>query len=343
MRTLRSSITDPGSLFFLARLLLVLAVASPSFGWASRNVQPGDTPPDFKLTDASGSEIALSGLTGKPVLVAFWAERNAVMKEHSWEVLAACEQVGRQFADHELEVIAVRFPPHDDGDHQARIKQHGLTMPMLVAPDEAIYSEYGLFILPTVMLVDREFKVREFVGYTQKMTAKLTGAVELMLGLKTEAEIEAELHPQRLVVAEGTKTAARHFNLGRRFLDKGKLDEAREELEKALAADPDYIDALFAQAELDLLQGNAEEALKVSDHGLDLEPDDRGGILVNARALAAVGETEEALEILAEFRGKDRQHAEALVAIANIHRRAGDPEKAVEAFAEAVEILLGEL
>jgi len=343
MRTFLSPLTGPGYVWLLTRLLLVIAVASPSLGWASRNIQPGDTAPELRLPDASGNEIALADFRGKPVLVTFWAERNAVMKEHSWEVLAACEQVGRQFTDHELRVIAVRFPPHDGGDHEALTKQHQLTMPMLVAPDETLYSEYGLFILPTVMLVDREFKVREFVGYTQKMTAKLTGAVELMLGLKTAAEIEAELHPQRLVVAEKTKTAARHFHLGRRFLDKGRFDEAQEELEKALAADPDYVDALFAQAELYLLQGKAEDALKVSDRGLDLEPDHRSGILINARALAAVGETEEALEILAEFRGKDRQHAEALVAIANIHRRAGDPEKAVEAFAEAVEILLENL
>ncbi|MCP4657919.1 MAG: redoxin domain-containing protein [bacterium] len=342
MRPLLSSFTGPGCVRFPARLMLVLLLASPSFGWASRNVQPGDTAPDIKLPDASGTEVALADFAGKPVLVAFWAERNAVMKEHSWEVLAACEQMGRQFTDHELEVIAVRFPPHDGGDLESLTKQHGLTMPMLVAPDESIYSEYGLFILPTVMLVDREFKVLEFVGYTQKMAGKLQGAVELMLGLKTAAEIEAELHPQRLAVADGTKTAARHFNVGRRFLAKGRLDEAEKELEKALAADPGFTAALFAQAELWLLQGKAEDALKVSDRGLDLEPDDRGGILINARALAATGETEEALEYLSEFRGKDRRHAEALVAVANIHRRAGDLEKAVEAFAKAVEILLRE-
>ncbi len=320
---------------------LVLALASPAFGWASRTVEPGDPAPEIVLRDVSGQELVLSDHRGEAVLLVFWAEKNPVMKRHSWEVLAASDQLGRRFAADGLRVFSIQFPPLGGADREALIAEHGLAMPMLLAPDRSVYSAYGLFLLPTVVLLDRDHRVREVVGYAAKMEHKLEGAAALMLGLKSETEVRSQLQPQRTVVSDAKKQALRHFNLGRKLLEKGRLDEALEELGKALAADPESSDALFAEAEIYLRQEKAEEALRLSEAGLDLAPDDRRGILINARALAATGSSAEALEILSELGGNDRLHAEALVALGDIHRRAGAKEDALEAFSRALRILLG--
>jgi len=83
-----------------------------------------------------------------------------------------------------------------------------------------------------------------------------------------------------------------------------------------------------------------QEALEASEVGLDLDPENRKGELINARALAATGSTDEALEILTEFGGNDRLRAEALVALGEIHSNAGSLEAALDAYSEAIEILL---
>ncbi len=320
---------------------LVLALASPAFGWASRTVEPGDPAPEIVLPDVSGQELVLSDHRGEAVLLVFWAEKNPVMKGHSWEVLAASEHLRRTYADHGLKVFSIQFPPLGGADREALAAEHGLAMPMLLAPDRSIYSAYGLFLLPTVVLLDRDLRVRELVGYSGKIERKLEGAVALMLGLESETEVRSELQPRHTVASDAKKRALRHFHLGRKFLDKGRLDEALEELGKALAADPESSDALFAQAEIYLRQEKAEEALRLSEAGLDLAPDDRRGIVVNARALEAAGQSAEALEILSEIRGNDRLHAEALAVLGDIHRRAGAKEDALEAFSRALRILLG--
>ncbi len=328
----------------IATALLVLT--TPTFGWASRSFEPGDPAPDIKLPTfaaegaLSGDEVVLSDYRGDAVLLVFWAEKNPIMKQHSWEVLAAAERLGRELADHRLRVLGVQFPPLGGADQATLIARHGLTMPMLQAPDRSVYSAYGLFLLPTAVLLDPDLRLREVIGYTGKLEQKLKAVATVMLGLKSQEEVDAELHPARVVVSDAAKQAARHYSLGRKFLDKSRLDKAAEEFDKALAADPEHAATHFARAEVHLLEEEVEAALRTSTTGLDLDPESRPGLLVHGRTLAASGDAEAALDILSEVSGNDRRHAEALAAIGDVHRRTGAIEAAVEAYAEALEILL---
>ncbi len=322
-----------------AALLLVLT--SPTFGWASRSVEPGDPAPEIGLRDVSGQEIVLSDHRGDAVLLVFWAEKNPVMKQHSWEVLAAGERLGRELADQGLKVLGVQFPPLGGADYESLVAEHGLTMPMLQAPDRSLYSAYGLFLLPTAVLLDRELRVQELIGYTRRLEQKLNAAAAVMVGVKSQKEVDAELRPQRVVVSDQAKQAARHYQLGRKLLDKGRLEKAMEELDQALVADPEHSAAHFARAEVHLLQEQADAALRAAAKGLDLDPQSRQGLLIHGRALAADGDSEAALEVLSELTGNDRLHAEALAALGDLHRQTGALEDAAKAYARALEILLG--
>ncbi|MCP4900636.1 MAG: tetratricopeptide repeat protein [bacterium] len=324
----------------LASLVSALLLAAPSFCWASRVVEPGEAAPQLRLQSAAGDDIALRDYLGSPVLLVFWAAKNPVMEEHSKEVIAACSAVWQKYRSHELAAFAVRFPPHKDSTGGPGDEGSEASIPVLIAPDAALYSAWGLFILPTVVLLDAEHRVLEVIGYTRDIGPRIDGATAVMLGLRTEAEVEKELHPEPVVVTDEVKLATRHLNLGRRFLDKGRPEKALEELMKALEVDPENSSCLFAAAEALLQLDRPQEALQASDTGLGLDPDNRRGELVNAQALAATGSTEEALEILAAIEGKDRLRAEALVAIGVIYRNAGSLEEALAAYAEATEILL---
>ncbi len=274
------------------------------------------------------------------MLLVFWAEKNPVMKQHSWEVLAAGERIGRELADQGLKVLGVQFPPLGGADYESLVAEHGLTMPMLQAPDRSLYSAYGLFLLPTAVLLDRDLRLREVIGYGRRLEQKLNAAATLMYGVKSQEEIDAELSRERVVVSDEEKQAARHYSLGRKLLDKGRFDKASDELDKALAADPKYSAAYFSRAEVHLARKEADAAVRASAAGLDLDPESRQGLLIHGRALAAAGDAEAALEVLSELTGGDRLHAEALAALGDVHRQTGALEDAVGAYAGALEILL---
>ncbi len=181
-------------------LALGLFVAATSLGWASRSLEPGDKAPEISLPDAAGSQVVLAEYAGKPMLLVFWAAKNPVMEDHSWEVLAACQEVAQEFSEHGLEVLAIRFPPHGEAAGVAQVQRPELGFPMLAAADNSVYSAYGLFILPTTVILDSDHTVKRIIGYTQGTADKLGGAVAVMLGFLTAAEVEAELHPERVEV-----------------------------------------------------------------------------------------------------------------------------------------------
>ena len=56
-----------------------------------------------------------------------------------------------------------------------------------------------------------------------------------------------------------------HFNLGRAYLGKGDVEQARQEFDKAVQLRPDYTIARLAQTQVALLRGDTEAAIHDAD------------------------------------------------------------------------------
>lgn len=69
--------------------------------------------------------------------------------------------------------------------------------------------------------------------------------------------------------------ATARVTLGRALLESGALDEARRELEQALAAAPENLTAIRALAELHREAGAPDHALALARRGVSLAPQDR--------------------------------------------------------------------
>jgi len=118
--------------------------------------------PPFELSrlDRNDTRISLSSLSGRVVLVNFWAtwcepcEREMPAMERLYQALPR--------ADFELVAIAI-----DDKEEDVRAFQerYRLSFPILLDLDQAIYGSYQTMGVPESLLVDREGRIVErYVG-----------------------------------------------------------------------------------------------------------------------------------------------------------------------------------
>ena len=107
--------------------------------------------PDFLLRDASGNELRLTALRGRPVILHFWA----TWCEPCREELPALEAIARHMADSGVILVAVAI---DEEADTARIRRYaqdlGVTFPVYLAREGTISERYWSWGVPVTYLID---------------------------------------------------------------------------------------------------------------------------------------------------------------------------------------------
>ena len=110
--------------------------------------------PDFTVYDAEGGEVHLSGYSGKPVVLNFWASWCGPCKREMPEFQAAFEELG--------EDIAFLMVNMTDGSREtvdtasSFVEEAGYTFPVYYDRDMDAASAYGAYSLPTTYFIDAE-------------------------------------------------------------------------------------------------------------------------------------------------------------------------------------------
>ena len=142
----------------LIAVILVGYLALLAYGVTHRKqalVQPGDVAPDFTLQPFDGSPVSLSGLSGKIVVVNFWASWCVpCQQETAW-----LEQAWQQYAPGGQVVFLGVDYMDTDPSAKAFIKQYGMTY--LNGPDlqSKISHQYSVMAVPETYIIGRNRKL----------------------------------------------------------------------------------------------------------------------------------------------------------------------------------------
>lgn len=154
--------------------LLLLAVLV--FSGCRDSVRPVPAP-DFALKDLKGSVVRNSDLRGKILVLDFWA---------TWcgpclQSIPVFESLSRKYAGKGVEVVGIS----EDGRTEEVapfVKAHKMSYRILLDPDNDVQDAYGIFGLPSTVIVDGGGMIRErWAGFSESTEPEIVKAVEALM------------------------------------------------------------------------------------------------------------------------------------------------------------------
>ena len=121
-------------------------------------------PPEFSGFTADGQKVSLAGLSGRVVLLNFWAAWCLECRPE----MPAFERLHREFSVQGLAVVGINAR---EGTATIReyAKELGLTFPLILDPKGTINSAYGVIGLPTTFLIGRDGRARSTSSRTERV------------------------------------------------------------------------------------------------------------------------------------------------------------------------------
>jgi thioredoxin-dependent peroxiredoxin len=141
-----------------------------------QRLSPGDTAPDFTLSNDTGEQVRLADLRGRKVIVYFYPAA----------MTAGCTKQACDFTDSLSSLQAAGYEvlgiSPDKPEKLAKFREHdALTITLLSDPDKAVLSAYGAFgekslygkqvqgVIRSTFVVDEEGRI-ELAQYNVKAT-----------------------------------------------------------------------------------------------------------------------------------------------------------------------------
>ncbi len=327
------------SLFGLWFASILLGLALPSSAFPFRTLEIGKKVPEIKLKDVEGRDFTLSSIQGKKVVLLFWGMDTGMKEKRSVSVMGRLEKLYGQFKGEGLELVSIISDPDAREKINALKKQFSWSHHILLDDQREVYGVYGVFILPTVGILDEEKRLLKALPFSHSLEDDAEGEILVAMGKMTAEELERQRHPKEILLPENKRKAQLHFNLGKKLFDKASRERAKEELSKAVQLDPDYGEAFILLGMVHLKEKKAQEAMEAFQKGIDLAPRSKEGQIGIALSLELMGENEKAIETLEEILETPKNMPEINYYLGRLYEKIGKKEKALEEYKKALQFI----
>ena len=305
-----------------------------------RAVDVGDSIPDLSLSEYKGGQKApVSSTAGTPFLLVFWGGDLEAKKKRTIKVLKVVKELNPYLDENSVKLMVVNSQSDPEAVVNEVMTAAELSTPLYVDSDRSVYEKLGLYVLPSVLLIDKKGTVSGGIGYSKDIAQRLRGEVDVMLGKKSHEELEAELNPQMKEIPKEEKLALRHMNMGITMKHKGMLDSAVRELQQALELNPQLAEARVELGCLYVDQDKLDEAIVELEKGLDQQPDLLMAEICLGRVSAKMGEVKEALEDMQALVFRHGRNSDLHFLIGTLQEQLGSIDEAAQSYKKAYELL----
>ena len=162
-----------------------------------RAIAPGDALPSLSFKNVKDNSIvATDSLKGGPVALVFWGADMDTKKERSLKTLAVVEETPPFLEQRKVKVLLINAQGDSQELMQGVVSQLSGKLPVYVDESQKAYNDLGIFVVPSVMLVDKDGKVVSGLGFSHDFSERLQGEVQVMLGEKSREAMEKGLRPE---------------------------------------------------------------------------------------------------------------------------------------------------
>ena len=160
------------SLVFAVLALTGVALSCSTSSPSSSGAQIGNQAPDFTMATLKESEITLSQLYGKPVLLDFWTTRCGYCVKQ----LPYFDAVAKQ-SDSKIAVVTINM-----GESASRLKQffgsYQINFIVALDKDGKVSTQYEVMYTPTTFFIDSQGIIRD------KKVGAFSSEMELLSSLR---------------------------------------------------------------------------------------------------------------------------------------------------------------
>lgn len=164
-------------------------------------------------------------------------------------------------------------------------------------------------------------------------------AMRASLSLQTgnRTQLQSAINDLQMAVTRAPQNPVLRFNIGRAYLAKGELDQARQQFREAVKLRADYLPPQIALASMEIQRGDFAKALQAADDILKVDPNNLVGRLIHANAQSGLGDRQKARAEVLEILKNNPKLAEARLQLAMLDFQTKDYKAAEQAFRELYE------
>jgi Tfp pilus assembly protein PilF len=196
----------------------------------------------------------------------------------------------------------------------------------------------NVHVWPTTLVIDKAgHEVAHVAGMPASFAADLGSYLDFAAAKINASELKRRLANRDIATDDPRQAAARHLQVARRLTESGQLDQARDQLEKALKLQPNDGALSVALARVLIVQGHPKESIEILDHlPADAAPPWQLSVL-RGRVLIALERWDDARSAMGDALNLNPEPAEAYYVMGLIYQHDGEWSHAAESFRKAYE------
>ena len=131
--------------------------------------------PQFTLLSLAGEQVSVADLAGEVVVVDFWATWCGPC-HYQADILRALHE---EFGDRGVRFLAISLG-EDEETVRTFVDKSPFPYPVLIDPDDLLSIELGVYVLPTVMILDQDQRIT-FSNMGVSTGTQVSGAIQRAL------------------------------------------------------------------------------------------------------------------------------------------------------------------
>lgn len=301
----------------------------------------GDIMPEFSDTTINGQVFTYKHNQSKALMVVFLSpghKRSARAVEDVKEII---RQLGTNTERLEI-VFAVDDP--NGLDFSSSKNGPAKNVHVLLDSEYKLWGKFGIIAVPTVVVSDTNDKVLCIkAGHGYDFAPVVRAYVNQALGLAQKKTPEDAGRVKTVANDTSTARLKRHLQMAKMLEQKGRLESAIAEIQKAIELDPGSAEATLELGELFCRAGRNKAALDITESlRVTSRLDKSRLLLISGWAKRQMGELDAAEKLLLEATTLDPKSTRALFELGNIYRSRQEIDKAMKSYHKALTVIFNE-
>ncbi|GBE41601.1 lipoprotein NlpI [bacterium BMS3Bbin09] len=216
-----------------------------------------------------------------------------------------------------------------------------INFPVVVDYGRQFYSDYGIRVYPTTVIVDKEGIITHSIPSHPLTFKKLfEGYIKKALGEIDESKLNDMLSPHNVKADKTHLESTRLYNLAMKFTENGMIELAVNSVRKSIEVKPDMLKSHILLGFLYLEMDDPDSALTTFNKALELDPHSHDAKTGLGGAFVMKGELDKAIEILNDAAIANPYAQMTYYELGKAYELKGEKDKSIEMYKKAIEKII---